>query len=125
MRPYSDDESSIRADLWQSRVVLMPSRHEGFGLAALEAIAAGVPVLISEESGLARLLERDLGEEFAEMILPTQGDASRVAATWGAALAERLKDPTAAFRRAHALRDRLSAIISWDKAADALLEALG
>ena len=34
-------------------------------MAALEAIAAGVPVLISEESGLARLLERDLGEEFA------------------------------------------------------------
>jgi len=125
LRPYSDDESSIRADLWQSRVVLMPSRHEGFGLAALEAIAAGVPVLISEESGLAQLLERELNEEVAEMILPTQGDASRVVATWGDALAERLKNPATAFRRANVLRDRLSAIISWDKAADALLEALG
>jgi D-inositol-3-phosphate glycosyltransferase len=124
LRPFSDDESSIHADLWQSRVVLMPSRHEGFGLAALEAIAAGVPVLISEESGLARLLERELGEDFAEMILPTQGDLSRVAAVWGEALAERLKGPIAAFGRAKALRERLSAIISWRTAADALLEAI-
>lgn len=124
LRPYSDDESSIRSDLWRSRVVLMPSRHEGFGLAALEAIAAGVPVLISAESGLARLLERELAEDFSEIILPTRGDLSRIAGLWGEALASRLADSAAAFRQAKALRERLSATLDWEAAADMLLAAL-
>ena len=36
----------------------MPSRTEGFGLVALEAISAGVPVLVSSESGIAKALEQ-------------------------------------------------------------------
>jgi glycosyltransferase involved in cell wall biosynthesis len=41
----------------------MPSRHEGFGLVALEAISAGVPVLVSKESGLGRMLIECLPDE--------------------------------------------------------------
>lgn len=35
-----------------SKVVLMPSRHEGFGLTAIEAMVLGVPVLASDVGGL-------------------------------------------------------------------------
>ena len=35
----------------------MTSRTEGFGLAALEALSAGLPVLVSGNSGLAEALE--------------------------------------------------------------------
>lgn len=35
-------------------IVCMPSRYEGFGLAALEAMLAGRPLLVSEPAGIAR-----------------------------------------------------------------------
>ncbi len=55
--PYTHDRQNLYADLSGSSVALMPSWHEGFGLAAWEAIAAGVPVIISKNSGVYRLLE--------------------------------------------------------------------
>jgi hypothetical protein len=54
----------------------------------------------------------------------TQGDPDEIEERWGAALAEKLKDPATAFQRASSLRDRLSTIISWDAAAEALLSGL-
>mgnify|MGYP000382757737 FL=1 len=39
-------------------LVLMPSGTEAFGLTALEALSAGVPILITQNSGLAKALEK-------------------------------------------------------------------
>ena len=39
-------------------LVLMPSGTEAFGLTALEALSAGVPILITHNSGLAEALEK-------------------------------------------------------------------
>eukprot|EP00058_Branchiostoma_floridae_P012519 XP_002598007.1 hypothetical protein BRAFLDRAFT_79766 [Branchiostoma floridae] len=50
--PYGTQEE-IRRDMEACHLVLMPSRAEPFGLVGL--VAAGVPVLISEQSGLAEL----------------------------------------------------------------------
>ena len=36
----------------------MPSRSEGFGLAALEALSAGLPVLVSRNSGVGKALKK-------------------------------------------------------------------
>ena len=38
-------------------LVMMPSRAEGFGLTALEALSAGMPVLVSVKSGLGQTLK--------------------------------------------------------------------
>ena len=38
-------------------LAVMPSRTEGFGLAALEALSAGLPVLVSGNTGLAEALK--------------------------------------------------------------------
>ena len=38
----------------------MPSRTEGFGLAALEALSAGLPVLVSGNSGFGDALKESL-----------------------------------------------------------------
>ena len=37
-------------------LVLVPSRTEGFGLTGLEALSAGVPVLVSKNSGFGETL---------------------------------------------------------------------
>ena len=39
-------------------LAIMPSRTEGFGLAALEALSAGLPVLVSGNSGLGEALKK-------------------------------------------------------------------
>lgn len=57
--PYTQDRRQLYAELSGSSVALMPSWHEGFGLAAWEAIAAGVPLIVSRQSGVYRLLEHD------------------------------------------------------------------
>ena len=46
----------IRARLHQADVLAMPSRNEAFGLAALEGMAAGLPVVASETGGLPELV---------------------------------------------------------------------
>ena len=43
--------------LREASVAVFPSRLEPFGLAAAEAIAAGVPSVISRHSGLAEIIE--------------------------------------------------------------------
>ena len=41
----------------QADLVIMPSRIEGFGLASLEALSAGLPVLVSDNSGIGKALK--------------------------------------------------------------------
>ena len=38
-------------------MVIMPSKSEGFGLVALEALSAGLPILVGSDSGFARAIE--------------------------------------------------------------------
>jgi len=38
-------------------IVIMPSKSEGFGLVALEALSAGLPILVGSNSGFARAIE--------------------------------------------------------------------
>lgn len=54
---YAEDRTAYFRDLASASVAMMPSWHEGFGLTAWEAIASAVPVVITEECGVYRLLE--------------------------------------------------------------------
>lgn len=55
--PYTEDRQQLYTELSRSTVALMPSWHEGFGLVAWEAIAAGVPLILGQNSGVFRYLE--------------------------------------------------------------------
>ena len=55
-------------------LAIMPSRTEGFGLAALEALSAGLPILVSGNSGLGKAL----GEvEFGSSCVVPSDDAEK------------------------------------------------
>ncbi len=77
-----------RADLGDylgaADVYLMPSRAEGLGVAALEAMAAGLPCLVSQVGGLADLVARP---DQGVLLDPTDQGAWRDA--WTALLADR------------------------------------
>jgi len=39
-------------------LMVLPSKHEIFGISALEALMSGTPVIISSEAGIATVLEK-------------------------------------------------------------------
>jgi glycosyltransferase involved in cell wall biosynthesis/exonuclease VII small subunit len=121
IRHYSADETEIRNDLREASLVLMPSKKEGFGLVGLEAIACGVPTLISAQSGLAETIRRYAPELAPEWILPVTGDA---VTEWTGRIKLLLEARESAFARATVLRERLSVELDWKRAAAELLERL-
>ena len=52
------NQDEVKEMFYAADLVAMPSRTEGFGLIALEAISAGVPVLLTSESGIAEALKK-------------------------------------------------------------------
>ena len=53
-----NDNREVLADLFREvDLAIMPSRTEGFGLPGLEALSAGLPVLVSGNSGLGEALK--------------------------------------------------------------------
>ena len=54
-----DDNREVLANLFcEVDLAIMPSRTEGFGITALEALSAGLPVLVSGNSGLGEALRK-------------------------------------------------------------------
>ena len=53
-----DDSREVLANLFcEVDLAIIPSRTEGFGITALEALSAGLPVLVSANSGLGQALK--------------------------------------------------------------------
>ena len=63
VRKFCKDREFLIKSLLEFDLVLMPSRTEGFGLTALEALSAGIPILVSGNSGFAEALKKvEFGE---------------------------------------------------------------
>lgn len=127
-RPYSADGDEIRKELLQASLVLMPSHSEAFGLTGYEAIAAGIPALISDESGLAEYLAQAVQDGVIEatvargMLLPGRDETAE--SHWAPRIIALLSDREAAFRQAAELRAALRPILSWNKAARQLSDEI-
>lgn len=55
--PYTQERNELYEAIRTSSIVVVPSLSEGFGLVGLEAISAGVPLVLSQNSGLYNLLD--------------------------------------------------------------------
>jgi len=70
------------AALADADLFVMPSRSENFGVAAAEAMAAGLPVLLSDQVGIAR----HAASAGAARMVPLE--VPRIASAWGKLLAD-------------------------------------
>ncbi|XP_015764740.1 PREDICTED: nucleotide-binding oligomerization domain-containing protein 2-like [Acropora digitifera] len=79
VRGYVDSREDLKQLFCEVDLVLMPSRTEGFGLTGLEALSAGLPVLVSKNSGFGEALH---GLPFGSYFVIDSEDPS----TWTAAI---------------------------------------
>ncbi|MFC7447383.1 glycosyltransferase family 4 protein [Rhodococcus daqingensis] len=102
------DHTELLSWLHAADAIVLPSRYEPFGIIALEAAAAGTPLVTSTAGGLGEaVVDGVTGMSF----LP--GDVEGLTS----AVREVLDDPAAAQRRAEAARERLTADFDWHRVA--------
>jgi glycosyltransferase involved in cell wall biosynthesis len=119
---YTSDIDDIAADIQSASVLLMPSRSEGYGLVASEAIAAGRPVLVSNNSGFGELLLEFCPTEALHLVVNTTGDLEIDAIEWSRRLESVLRDRDSAFARSRKIRDQLNSLVTWDTSVSLLLK---
>ena len=57
VKGFIDDREDLATLLSTASLAVIPSRTEGFGLKALEALSAGLPFLVSQNSGFGEALQ--------------------------------------------------------------------
>ena len=107
------------ADLFcEVDLAIMPSRTEGFGLAALEALSAGLPVLVSGNSGFGEALKK---VPFASSCVVQSEDPK----DWADAIkAVRGKDRKLRLREAKILQGEYAEMYSWQDHCNRLVERM-
>lgn len=98
------DHDQLLALLHRADAAVLPSRYEPFGIVALESIAAGAPLVVTDVGGLG---EAVIDGETGRTCPP--GDVCALAD----AVIAVLDDPAAAQRRALAARQRLTSDFDW------------
>ena len=99
-------------------LAIMPSRTEGFGLTALEALSAGLPILVSGNSGFGDTLRiLPLGEPFVVDSADPKEWAKAVRAV-------RLKDRAKRLQEIQRLRTSYEERFSWEEQCEALVEKM-
>ena len=105
------DDTLKLAALRAASVFVLPSYTENFGLAVVEAMAAGTPVVVSDRVNIWREIEA----QRAGIVVPC--DANRVADAIECVLA----DPAAAHAMATRARRLVAARFTWDAVASQML----
>ncbi|GAA2778943.1 glycosyltransferase family 4 protein [Saccharopolyspora taberi] len=101
-------DPELQSLLSTADAVVLPSRYEPFGIVALEAAAAGAPLVASTAGGLGEIVhDGRTGLAFAP------GDVEGLADAVDAVL----RDPRAAAQRAEAARARLGSDFNWERIA--------
>ncbi|KAI8493043.1 hypothetical protein Bbelb_290470 [Branchiostoma belcheri] len=126
-------QEDIAQDMQQAHLVLMPSHAEPFGLIGLEAIAAGIPVLISDKSGLADMImdlikQRKLPADMRHRIVKTSvrgSDLGEDAREWAKRIADTLEFSEVEFDRAAEYKKKLLESKYWEESHQNLLRVCG
>ena len=135
LKKFTEDQTIMDFILKDTTVAFMPSRHEGFGLTGWEAIGAGIPLIITKNSGVWDCIKNykkkyieclhgiDLENEFTEENgLPyKKEEVSQVINQ----LEDYFKNQKKWHDSAIKLRDALKNEFTWENTAKIFLKAIG
>lgn len=124
VKPFDVSREIVEVEIRGVSLVLVPSPSDGFGMLALEALSANVPVLISSSSGLAKFLQEEFDRSFLKF-LSTSRDTKDCIDEWSNAVDEILEDRDKSFAMAASLRKQWNSKFTWDSTTNGLLKHLG
>ena len=118
VRSFVKDKQRLRELFCEVDLAIMPSRTEGFGLTALEAMSAGLPILVSGNSGFGKALRAfPMGESF---VIDSDNPKE-----WAKAIAAiRQKSRTQRLEEIQRLRRSYDESFSWEGQCQALVDRM-
>ena len=118
VRGFIQDRKSLRRLFQEVDLVVMPPRTEGFGLTGLEAMSAGLPVLVSRNSGFGEALNTAaFGSSF---VIDSEDPA-----VWTVAIQKIWsKDRECRLEEARTLRDSYGRKYNWAKQTKELVDKM-
>jgi len=116
VKGYLENREYLNTLLCASNLAIVPSRTEGFGLTALEALSAGLPFLVSHNSGFGEAIQ-DIGSSF---IVDSEDPEHWAEAIKGI----REKGSEAALQECRKLRARYAEKYSWETQCNELLDMM-
>ena len=117
VRGYTDREALKRL-FCEVDIVLMPSRTEGFGSTGLEGLSAGLPVIVSKNSGFGEVLVNvPHGSPFVIDSEDPSAWTAAIKSIWN-------KDRPLRLNEARALRDSYRKKYNWSEQCENLLEKM-
>ena len=112
------DREALKREFCEADLVLMPSRTEGFGLTALEAMSAGLPIMVSKNSGFGEALGRvPFGSSFVIDSEDPSAWTAAIKGTWD-------KDRRTRLDETKVLRDAYGKRYSWSEQCKNLLDKM-
>ena len=118
VRCFKEDREQLGNLFCEADLAIMPSRTEGFGLTGLEALSAGLPVLVSGNSGLGQALEKVPGG--SSCVIHSEDPKK-----WASAIRVICqKKRMVRLEEATLLREEYAAKYSWQRQCESLVEKM-
>ena len=118
VKGFLENREELNTLLCASNLAIVPSRTEGFGLTALEALSVGLPFLVSQKSGFGEAIQEI---PCGRSIIVDSEDPEHWA---GAIKGARQKGSEAALEECRELRARYAEEYSWETQCNDLVEMM-
>ena len=118
VRGFVERRDVLKRFFCEADLAVMPSRTEGFGLTALEALSAGLPILVSENSGLGKAIKTI---PFGRAFLVDSDNAEE----WGKAISRVRETPREIrLKEACSLREAYDKKYKWETQCEKLVKKI-
>ena len=118
VRGFIESRNALKRFFCEADLAVMPSRTEGFGLTALEALSAGLPILVSENSGLGKAIK---SIPFGRFFLVDSDNAEE----WGKAISRVRQTPREIrLKEAWFLREAYDKKYKWETQCEKLVKKM-